>query len=120
MLTRRGMIGALGAGLGSVGLASLFGATHHRPRAKRVIQLFMNGGPFQGDLFDPKPLINKYAGQRPKAVELRTENRTGGLMAVPFKYANHGRSGLPVSDLVPHLAKCADDLCVIRSMHTDN
>jgi hypothetical protein len=119
------MIHALGAGLGSVGLASLLApelsaAPHFTPRAKRIIQLFMNGGPFQGDLFDPKPAINKYAGQRPKAVELRTENKTGGLMAVPFAYRRCGKSGLEMSDLVPRLARCADDLCVIRSMHTDN
>ncbi len=125
MFTRREMIGALGAGLGSVGLASLLtqdalATPHHKPRAKRVIQLFMNGGPFQGDLFDPKPAVNKYAGQRPKAVELRTENKTGGLMAVPFAYKRYGKGGLEVSDLVPRIGACADDLCVIRSMHTDN
>jgi hypothetical protein len=118
------MIGALGAGLGSVGLAALLNpagaAPHFKPRVKRVIQLFMNGGPFQADLFDPKPALNKYAGQRPKAVELRTENKTGGLMAVPFRYAPAGRSGLPVSDAVPRIATVADELCVIRSMHTDN
>jgi hypothetical protein len=125
MFTRREMIGAVGAGLGSVGLMSLLNsealaAPHHKPRAKRIIQLFMNGGPFQGDLFDPKPAINKYAGQRPKAVELRTENKTGGLMAVPVAYRRRGKSGLEVSDLVPRIGSCADDLCVIRSMHTDN
>ena len=125
MFTRREMIGAVGAGLGAVGLASLLdsqalAAPHHKPRAKRIIQLFMNGGPFQGDLFDPKPAINKYAGQRPKAVELRTENKTGGLMPVPAAYRRRGKSGLEVSDLVPRIGACADDLCVIRSMHTDN
>ncbi|MGL4552313.1 MAG: DUF1501 domain-containing protein [Gemmataceae bacterium] len=124
MFTRREMIGAVGAGLGAVGLAALVNradaAPHFTPRAKRVIQLFMNGGPFQADLFDPKPALNQYAGQRPKAVELRTENKTGVLMAVPFKYAPRGDSGLPVSDAVPRLAALADELCVIRSMHTDN
>jgi hypothetical protein len=125
MFTRREMIQALGAGLGSVGLATLLSseagaAPHFRPRAKRVIHLFMNGGPFQGDLFDPKPAINRYAGQRPKAVELRTENKTGGLMAVPFAYHRRGKSGLEVSDLVPRIAEHADDLCVLRSLHTDN
>ncbi len=125
MFTRREMIHALGAGLGSLGLApllmpELLAAPHFTPKAKRIIHLFMNGGPFQGDLFDPKPAINKYAGQRPKAVELRTENKTGGLMAVPFKFSRHGKSGLEMSELVPHLARCADDICVLRSMHTDN
>jgi hypothetical protein len=124
MFTRRQMVGALGAGLGALGLAALVGeargGTHFRPRAKRVIQLFMNGGPFQADFFDPKPAINKFAGQRPKAVELRTENKTGGLLAVPFAYRKRGKSGLEVSDVLPRLAECADDLFVIRSMHTDN
>lgn len=93
---------------------------HFRPRAKRVIQLFMNGGPFQGDFFDPKPALNQFAGQRPKEVEFRTENATTGVMAVPFKFQSHGQSGLPVSDLLPNLARHVDELCVIRSMHTDN
>src|SRR5436853_3319935 len=92
--TRRQMIQALGGGLGVLGLASVLSAEagaapaaaapHFQPRAKRIIQLFLNGGPFQADLFDPKPAINQYAGQRPAAVELRTENQTGGLMPVPF------------------------------------
>jgi hypothetical protein len=124
--SRRQMIQALGGGLGMLGLAPLLeGAAaargpHFRPRARRVIQLFMNGGPFQADFFDPKPALNRYAGQRPAAVELRTENPTAGLMAVPFRYARHGQSGLEISDALPLLARHADELCVIRSMHTDN
>src|SRR5688572_19607051 len=130
-LTRRTMLAALGGGLGSLGLAQLLnaaspvsnsqrGQTHFAPRAKRVIQLFMNGGPFQADLFDPKPAINQFAGQRPKEVEFRTENATGGLMPVPFGFQNHGQSGLPISELLPNLAKCVDDICVVRSLYTDN
>jgi hypothetical protein len=80
----------------------------------------MNGGPFGPDLLDPKPALNKYAGQRPKAVELRTENQTGGLMPVPFKFRPCGKSGVEVSELLPHLAQCIDDVCVVRSLHTDN
>jgi hypothetical protein len=130
MFSRRQMIQALGGGLGALGLASLLapwaGAAttargpHLKPRAKRVIQLFMNGGPFGPDLLDPKPALNKYAGQRPKAVELRTENQTGGLMPVPFKFRPCGKSGVEVSELLPHLAQCIDDVCVVRSLHTDN
>ncbi|MEY4565724.1 MAG: hypothetical protein RLY14_694, partial [Planctomycetota bacterium] len=90
------------------------------PKAKRIIHLFMNGGPFQCDLFDPKPDLNRFAGQKPAGADLRTERPTGVLMAVPFKYSRHGESGLEVSELLPMTAKCADDLCVIRSMHTDN
>lgn len=121
MLSRREMILALGGGLGHIGLAGALGnQPHFPPRARRVIQLFMNGGPFGPDLFDPKPSLNKYAGQRPKAVELRTENETGGLMPVPYRYRRHGRSGLEISDLLPLLSRHADRLCILRSVHTNN
>jgi hypothetical protein len=80
----------------------------------------MNGGPFQGDLFDPKPALEKYAGQRPEAVQLRTERKTAGLMPSPFRYRPSGESGVPVSELLPRLAGCIDDICVLRSVHTDN
>jgi hypothetical protein len=124
-LTRRQMIRALGGGLGGVALAALLDDAqaqkpHFKPRARRVIQLFMNGGPFGPDLFDPKPAINKHAGQRPKAVALRTENPTGGLMAVPYSFAKCGDSGLEISAALPRLRQHADELCVIRSLHTDN
>ena len=100
-LSRRGVLARFGGGLGTVALGSLLAesviaspsklaGTHHAPRAKRVIQLFMNGGPFQGDFFDPKPAINQFAGQRPKEVEFRTENKTGGLMPVPTAYRPRG------------------------------
>src|SRR5262245_11055619 len=124
--TRRQMVQSLGGGLGALALAEVAAAdtpakqTHFAPRVKRVIQLFMNGGPFQADLFDPKPLLNKHAGQRPAEVQFRTENETGGLMAVPTGFRNCGQSGLPVSELLPKLSECIDDMCVIRSMHTDN
>jgi hypothetical protein len=80
----------------------------------------MNGGPFAPDFFDPKPAINQFAGQRPKAVELRTENQTGGLMPVPFKFRPCGQSGVEVSELLPKLGACIDEICVLRSLHTDN
>ena len=125
--SRRDVIRSLGGGAGVLGLAHLLAQpaaaaakTHFPPRAKRVIQLFMNGGPFGPDLLDPKPAINKHAGQRPAAVDLRTERVTGTLMPVPFKFAKHGASGLEVSELLPGLAAHADDLCVVRSAHTDN
>src|SRR5438105_1117848 len=126
MLSRREMIQGLGAGVGALGLAGLLApevcasalasprGPHFRPRAKRIIQLFMNGGPFGPDLFDPKPAINQYAGQRPQAVRLRTENQTGGLMPVPFQFRRCGQGGLAVSELLPRLGACADDLCVLR------
>jgi len=122
-LSRRQMINRMGGGLGAVALAGALRGSeppHFRPRARRVIQLFMNGGPYQADLFDPKPLLAKYAGQRPEAVRLRTERQTSGLMPSPFRYRRHGESGLEISELLPHLSQHADRLCVIRSLHTDN
>jgi hypothetical protein len=117
------MIARMGGGLGAVAMAGAINAAegpHFAPRARRVIQLFMNGGPFQGDLFDPKPLLHKFAGQRPEAVRLRTERQTAGLMPSPFRFRRHGHSGLEISELLPHLSRHADRLCVIRSLHTDN
>jgi hypothetical protein len=132
LVSRREMVQALGGGLGALGMATLFSEQaqsaavpeaarpHFTPRARRVIHLFMNGGPFGPDLLDPKPAINRHAGQRPQAVNLRTENQTGGLMPVPFRFRRAGQSGVEVSELLPNLARCIDDICVIRSLHTDN
>ncbi len=80
----------------------------------------MNGGPFGPDLFDPKPEINRHVGERPEAVQLRTERQTAGLMSVPFRFRRCGQSGVEVSELLPNLARCIDDICVIRSLYTDN
>ncbi|MFN0051475.1 MAG: DUF1501 domain-containing protein [Planctomycetales bacterium] len=125
--TRRDWLHRAGGGLAAIGLAQTLRAADRSPtgplflpRAKRVIHLFMNGGPFQADLFDPKPRINEFAGQRPQEVQFRTENATGGLMPVPSGFQKRGQSGLEVSDLLPKLGEQADELCVIRSMHTDN
>ncbi|MBT4014212.1 MAG: DUF1501 domain-containing protein [Planctomycetaceae bacterium] len=126
-LDRRAAISALGGGLGLLGLSDHIALAteqgrgcHHHPRARRVIQLFMNGGPFQGDFFDPKPALNKYEGQRPGEVELRTERKTGGLLGSPYKFGRHGASGLEISELLPRLSRHADDICVLRSVYTDN
>lgn len=125
--SRRRWLQTAGGGLAALGVADILHAADRpsvgplfAPRAKRVIHLFMNGGPFQGDLFDPKPKINEFAGQRPQEVELRTENATGGLMPVPFAFERRGESGLEISELLPHLSRLSDELCVIRSLHTDN
>lgn len=94
---------------------------HHTAKAKSVIQLFMNGGPSQMDLLDPKPLLEKYAGQPPSrdlASQIRQVRDAGGIMPSPYKFAKYGRSGIEVSELLPHLAKQIDDVAVIRSMHT--
>ena len=97
------------------------GATnsHFAPQAKRLIHLLMNGGPSHLDTFDYKPLLAKYEGQRPAAVDLRTQRATAGILKSPYRFARHGDSGLWVSDLFPHVAKHIDELCVIHSMHTD-
>lgn len=131
---RRQMLRQFGGGMGLLGAAMLLapqeqghGASadvasrpHFRPRAKRVIHLFMNGGPFQGDLFDPKPELERYAGTRPPGADLLTERPTGGLLPSPFKFRRCGESGLPISELLPQLSRHADDICVLRSMHADN
>jgi len=94
---------------------------HHAARAKRVIFLFMNGGPSHVDLFDPKPRLTADHGkplpfEKPKIAR----TTTGNLMASPFKFAPAGGSGLQVSELLPNVAACIDDICVIRSMVADN
>ncbi len=94
---------------------------HHPPRAKSVIQLFMNGGPSQVDLFDPKPALAKYAGQPPSrdlAAEVRAVRETGGLMPSPYQFRKHGQCGAEVSEILPHLAGCVDDMAIVRSMFT--
>ncbi len=94
---------------------------HFPARAKRVIFLFMNGGPSHVDTFDPKPMLARYAGQRPEAIAASTKRpNRGGLMPSPFSARPHGQSGIEVTELFPHLAGCIDDLCVIRSLYTDN
>jgi len=137
-VSRRAFLRSLSAGLGTVGLAGMFasesiaragivtptsyalGKPHFTPRAKHNIVLFLPGGPSQVDLFDPKPALQKFAGQRPDSVNLRTERTTGGLYPSPFKFSRHGKSGLEISELLPKLAAMADDLCIVRSMYTFN
>ena len=94
---------------------------HFRPRAKHVVFLFMNGGPSQVDTFDPKPALSKYNGQPYQGdAKVGSNGRPiGRLMQSPFEFKRHGRSGLEISSLFPHTARFADDLCVIRSMHSD-
>ena len=94
---------------------------HFEPKAKAVIHLFMNGGPSQMDLFDPKPVLDKHHGEAyfdKVAADLTGPEQAGGLMKSPFQFAQHGKSGIWLSELMPHLARRVDDICVIRSMHT--
>ncbi|HVW01746.1 MAG TPA: DUF1501 domain-containing protein, partial [Planctomycetaceae bacterium] len=141
-LSRRELLSRMGAGFGSLGLASVLAqagltgtahaapaaggnplapkAPHFPPRAKAVIHLFMNGGPSQVDTFDPKPALEKYAGQEPPKDLVNTMRRSKGkLMPSPFKFAKYGESGVDVSELFPNIARCIDDICVIRSMNTN-
>ena len=125
LISRRQLLAQTGGGIGALGLTAALQAQgdaglHFAPRAKRVIHLFMNGGPFGPDYLDPKPSLTKYAGQKPEGADLRTERPTGGLLESPYKYSHHGESGLEVSELLPNLAQHADDLCVLRSCYTDN
>jgi hypothetical protein len=93
--------------------------THHHATAKRVIFLYMDGGPSQIDTFDPKPLLDKYNGQDPGKlfkVEATQFNNNGTVLASPWKFNPYGQSGIPISDLFPHIAQSADELAVIRSM----
>src|SRR6516162_8198468 len=96
---------------------------HFPARARAVIHLFMNGGPSQMDLFDPKPVLDKHHG-RPYfdriAGEIENIGSAGALMRSPFRFARHGRCGMWVSDALPHLARQVDDIALIRSMYTTN
>ncbi len=92
---------------------------HFTPRAKRVIHIFANGGPSHVDTFDPKPALQKYAGQPMPGETPRTERKTGALFPSPFRFRRHGQSGIPVSELFAKTARHVDDMCVIRSMHAD-
>ncbi|MCX6585095.1 MAG: DUF1501 domain-containing protein [Acidobacteria bacterium] len=122
-LARRELLQAAFGLLGNLGVGAAMGHyTGQRTpgKAKRVISLFLAGGPSQVDLFDPKPLLVKYQGQRPGGVELRTERQTGGLMPTPFSFSRRGRNGVEVSDILPRLGAVIDEISVIRSMYSFN
>jgi len=90
---------------------------HHPAKAKHVIFLYMDGGPSQMDTFDPKPALDKYHGQPfPASMEPTQFDNVGSTLASPWKFNQYGESGLWISDLFPHIAKQADELCVIRTM----
>jgi hypothetical protein len=132
LLTRRQLLQRTGIGMASLGLAALLaddvkGASssplaprqpHFPGKAKRVVHLFMNGGPSHVDTFDPKPALDKYHG-KPIPLRLRTERKTGAAYRSPFAFQRYGKSGIEVSELFQHTARHADRLCVIRSMHAD-
>ncbi len=89
---------------------------HFTPRAKRVVHLFMNGGPSQVDTFDPKPALDRWHGKPLPLSNLRTERKTGAAMRSPFVFKRHGQSGIAVSELFSKTAAHVDDMAIIRSM----
>jgi hypothetical protein len=138
LLTRRDLLRHTGTGLGMIGLAGLLAdpalsapATppslnplaprppHFPGKARRVIHIYLNGGPSQIDTFDPKPLLAKYQGQKLPQGNLTTERPTGAALPSPFKFQRHGKSGLEISEIFARTAAHADDLCIIRSMHAN-
>ncbi len=93
--------------------------THFEAKAKSIIFLYMDGGPSQVDTFDPKPMLDKHNGKDPHAifkVEPTQFNNIGKVLKSPWRFKQYGQSGIPVSDLFPHVAQCVDDLAVVRSM----
>ncbi len=94
---------------------------HFPARAKRIVFLFMKGGPSHVDTFDPKPMLDRDHGKPlPFALPRVTFAAQGNLLKSPWKFAQHGQSGLPVSELFPHVAKHVDNLCILRSLHGTN
>src|SRR3954447_12563824 len=136
--TRREVLSQLGGSFGGLALAALFGEARGESarlparidvlprsppapaRAKAVIQLFMHGGPSHVDLLDPKPMLFKHDGATPPAEVLDDEKRTSYLLGSPFKFAPHGESGVEYSELLPHIARHADEIAVVRSMYTEH
>ena len=135
ILSRRDLLARTGCGFGLLALADLLAADepdravrpyavrapHHVPKAKRVIFLYMPGGPSHVDLFDPKPRLAAENGQPLPFKKPKLERtKTGNLLASPWKFSKHGESGIEVSELLPGMASRIDDICVIRSMVADN
>ena len=144
--TRRDFLLNAGSGFGGIALASLMAKeqhasaasgergrsanplaskeTHFAPRARRVIWLFMHGGPSHVDLFDPKPELTRLAGQTlPESFgEVMTRRKVAANPLLPAikPFRPHGESGLEISDFLPHIGECADELCVLRGCHGDS
>jgi hypothetical protein len=138
-LSRRQVLRRFANGFGMIGLAGLLAedffasavassanpllvkAPHFPPKAKRIIFLFMSGGPSHVDTFDPKPRLASDNGKPLPFEKPKLERtRTGNLLQSPWKFQKHGQAGIEVSELLPNIASCMDDLCVIRSMVADN
>lgn len=136
MICRRGLFSRLGAGLAGMALSTLLARDraagfepearprqpHWAPQARAVIQLFQHGGPSHVDLLDPKPELDKRSGQpAPKYfTDLVPISQHGGLLGTPFKFRPAGQCGVEYSEIIPHVASCADDIAVVRSMYTEH
>ncbi len=137
MLSRRLFLQRVGFGFGALAASDILAATtsdeanplavrppHFPPKVKRVIHLFMNGGPSQIDTFDPKPGLTALDGKPlPDSIKAKLQPvqraRVGNIFASPFQFQKHGQSGMEISELFPNVAKHADSLCVVRSMVSD-
>ncbi len=137
-LNRRTFLTTSAHGFGAAALGSLLGGEtataaplldkpHHPSKAKRVIYLFQSGGPSQCDLFDQKPELEKQRGKElPASVRgsqrittMTSKQKTLLVSPTRYRFMRHGKSGMAISELMPHLGKVADDICLIRSMHTE-
>jgi hypothetical protein len=140
-LSRREVLCRIGGGFGALALTSVFTEAgllraspsapaanplaprtpHFAPRARRLIFLFMNGGPSHVDTFDPKPALARHAGQPlPERMQMGMRRTNGRLMPSPFRAHPYGQSGIEVTEIYPEVGGCIDDICVLRSMYTDN
>ena len=146
-MTRRNFLATSASGIGTLAVASLLRqngllaadgpanapqqnplaprAPHFAPKAKNCICIFMEGAPSQMDLFDPKPKLNELHGQKLpdsllEKVRFAFIQKEGArIMGSPRTFTRYGQSGMELSDLLPHIGSCADDIALIRSMHTD-
>src|SRR5687767_9646412 len=135
-ISRRRALKLAGSGFGYVALAGLLDQAtraaevsrnplaprppQFTPRAKRVIFLFMHGGPSHVDTFDPKPALTRDEGKKlPEGFVKGFLDPNASLLASPFEFNKNGESGLEISEIFPEIGKCADDLCLVRSMHTN-
>lgn len=136
MFSRREWLARTGTGFGLLGLAGLLADTgrldaepaanplaprppHFPGRARRVIHIYLNGGPSQIDTFDPKPALKKYEGKTLPHGNLTTERATGAALPSPFAFRKHGQSGIEISELFAKTAAHVDDICFVRSMHAN-
>jgi hypothetical protein len=139
MFTRRAFLQRSGFGIGGIALSCLLHEeqaragsiaqaqdlkprhTHFPPSARAMVHFMQNGGPSQMDLFDPKPELQKRAGQTiPRSVELYQMGNSDKILGSPFKFIKRGQSGMELAEVMPHLGEVADDICLIRSMYTEH